>query len=156
MLKERQCKMRIYVCGGRQRNTGPLITWCCRRGSKLQWGFKSSLWQRKGPEETWLFWSGAEGLELGKDYRNALQIACFPVNLGRAPRLKDLIFSLFIIPVKVSFGVCFWWPLPSGFSLSQGDPQRAFTPKPGWVLLPSVQARSCSKIVHSGITVDLQ
>lgn len=123
MLKERQCKMGIYVRGGRQRNTGPLITWCLRKGSKLQRGFKSSLWQRKGPEGTWLFWSRAEGLELGKEYSDAWQISCFLVNLGRTPRLKDLIFSLFIILVKVDFGVCFWWILPSGFSLRKGDPK---------------------------------
>jgi len=84
--------MRIYVCGGRPRNTGPLIIWCCRRRSKLQRGFKSSLWPRKGPEGTWLFWRGAEGLELGKECSDARQTACFLVNLRRAPRLKDLIF----------------------------------------------------------------
>lgn len=50
MLEERQCKIRIYDCGGRQRNTGSLITWCYRRRSKLQQGLKSSLWQWKGPK----------------------------------------------------------------------------------------------------------
>lgn len=46
----------------------------------------------KGLKGAWVFWSKAEGLELGKDYRDIWQVACFLVNLGRAPRLKDLFF----------------------------------------------------------------
>lgn len=65
------------------------------------------LWQQKRPEGTWLFQSGAESLKLGKEHKDAWQIASLLVSLGRAPGLKDLIFNLFSISVKVSFGVCF-------------------------------------------------
>lgn len=71
--------MRIYVCGGRQRNTGPLISWCYRSGSKLQQGFKSFHWQWRGPEGTRLFQNEAEVLGLGKVYKDAQHIGCFLV-----------------------------------------------------------------------------
>lgn len=46
-------------------------------------------------------------MNLGKEHRDAQQIASLLVSLGRAPGLKDLIFNLFSISVEVSLGVCF-------------------------------------------------
>lgn len=155
MLKERQCKRRIYGCESRQRNTSPLIIWCCGRGSERQQGFRSSLWQQKGPEGTWLFWSRAEGLELSKEYRDAQQIVCFLVNLGRASRFKVLF-------------CCCCCSLSSSKSVLEYDPGDIYPLAFLWarvihrgpshqnqVTNPSVGAWLCSKMSHCDIPVAL-